>query len=155
MNLLEETYAFLYRRGKKANIKRTNRRLNVPHTSRIGDVNFNEYRNVEIGEHSYINSGYISGAVKIGAYCAIGYNVSLIALTHDTDHATGELPLPQNRAKIVIEDGVWIGNNAVILPGVRIGRKAVVGANAVVTRSVPPHSVVGGVPAKLLRVIES
>ena len=55
---------------------------------------------------------------------------------------------------IVIEDDVWIGAGAIITDGVRIGQGAVVAAGAVVTRDVPPHMVVGGVPARVLKRVE-
>jgi acetyltransferase-like isoleucine patch superfamily enzyme len=55
---------------------------------------------------------------------------------------------------IVIEDDVWLGAGAIITDGVRVGKGAVVAAGAVVTRDVPPHSVVGGVPAKLIKTID-
>ncbi len=51
----------------------------------------------------------------------------------------------------IIEDDVWIGRNAIIMPGVRIGKGSIVGAGAVVTKNVEPYSIVGGVPAKLIR----
>ena len=55
-------------------------------------------------------------------------------------------------APVVIGDEAWLGANAVVLRGVRIGRGAIVGANSVVTRDVPDYAIVGGVPARLLRM---
>ncbi len=52
---------------------------------------------------------------------------------------------------VIIEDNVWIGYRVIILPGVRVGRNAIIGAGAVVTKDVPPYKVVGGVPAKVLK----
>jgi maltose O-acetyltransferase len=72
-------------------------------------------------------------------------------------HALQAEPRIQGRevAKpIVIEDNVWLGGGAILLPGVRIGRNAVVGAGAVVARSVPPNTVVAGNPARVIREIE-
>lgn len=62
---------------------------------------------------------------------------------------------PRNFGKIVVEDDVWIGTGAIILPGVVIGRMSIVGAGAVVTKDVSPFTVVGGVPAKVIRLIEN
>ena len=55
---------------------------------------------------------------------------------------------------IIIEDDVWIGAGAIVTDGVRIGKGAVIAAGAVVTNNVPPHTVVGGVPAKPIKVID-
>ena len=64
---------------------------------------------------------------------------------------TVEEKLPENDMPVQIEDGVWVGANVTILKGVTIGRGSVVAAGAVVTRSCPPYSIIGGVPAKIIR----
>lgn len=81
----------------------------------------------------------------------IGPKVNLITINHDIN--------PDNRAAtygrpIVIEDKVWIGINSTILPGVKIGYGAIVGAQSVVTRDVPPMTVVAGNPARIIKRIE-
>jgi len=58
------------------------------------------------------------------------------------------------RARIVIEDDVWIGAHVAILPGVRVGRGAILGAGAVVIKDVPPFAVVAGVPARTIRQMD-
>jgi maltose O-acetyltransferase len=112
--------------------------------------------NIEIGANSYFNSGKIysgkNSFVKIGKSCAIGYNVNIHAISHDPDFPTGpENQRPFVEKSISIGDHTWIGSNVFILPGVNIGKNCVVGANSVVTKSVPDNSIVGGVPAKLIR----
>lgn len=94
--------------------------------------------------------------VVIGEWCAIGHNVNIHAITHDPLDATG-LENERNliESDIIIGNHVWIGSNTFILPGVSIGDNAVIGANAVVTQIVPPYTVVGGVPAKILRVFKN
>lgn len=112
--------------------------------------------NVVIGKDTYFNSGLIisgkNSTVKIGSTCAIGYNVCIYAVTHDPKDATG----PEEARRIIeknveIGNHVWIGNNVVILPGVKIGDYSVVGANAVVTKDIPEHCVAGGLPAALIK----
>lgn len=81
----------------------------------------------------------------------IGPKCNLITINHDVD--------PDNRSAtygrpIVIEDKVWIGINSTILPGVRIGYGAIVGAQSVVTHDVPPMTIVAGNPARIIKKIE-
>ena len=70
---------------------------------------------------------------------------------HIIDVTDGE-KLPEQDMPVVIEDGVWVGANVTILKGVTIGRGSVVAAGSVVTKSCPPYSIIGGVPAKIIRV---
>ena len=106
--------------------------------------------------HLYFHCG-TAESVSIGRDVLIASRVYV----SDHDHAYDDPEKPARwcgklHAKpVVIEDGVWIGEGAVILKGVRIGRRAVVGANAVVTEDVPPFTVVGGVPAKAIKHIET
>lgn len=92
-----------------------------------------------------------SGGIEIGDGVLIGHNVVLATINHDL--------LPQNNRKnhyapIKIGNHVWIGSNATVLSGVTIGEWAVVAAGAVVTKDVPPYTVVGGVPAKIIKKVE-
>ena len=91
------------------------------------------------------------GGITIGNDVFIGPKVNLITINHD--------PNPENRSAtygrpIVIEDKVWIGIAATILPGVKIGYGAIVGAGSVVTKDVPPMTVVAGNPARIIKKIE-
>ncbi len=131
------------------------KRYTIDAKASIGKVHI-AGKNVSIGKGSYFNSGYISagetGKVKIGAWTAIGYNVSLVAATHDVNYPTGPENLrPMHSADISIGDGVWIGNNVVILPGISVGNFAVIGANSVVNSDVPEFAVCAGMPARVIK----
>lgn len=110
---------------------------------------------VEIGHNVYFSEGVIIGGqngVTIGNYALIGYNVNLISANHS--YQNNLFPILKQGlygGPIEIEDDVWIGSNVVVLPNVKIGRGAVIGANAVVTKNVEPYAIVGGVPAKLIK----
>jgi len=80
----------------------------------------------------------------------IGHNVVLATLNHDQNPAKRGTLHP---APITIGKNVWIGSNAVILAGVTVGDGAIIAAGAVVTKNVPPNTVVGGVPAKIIKTI--
>ena len=111
-------------------------------------------KNIHIGKNVFINSNCTmqdQGGVYIGDDVLIGHNVCLLTLNHDFE--------PEKRAElhpspIHIADKVWIGSNATILPGVSIGEGAVVAAGAVVTKDVEANTIVGGVPAKLIKKID-
>jgi maltose O-acetyltransferase len=115
------------------------------------------YRNAEItvGDGTYINYGVSVSAhqkVSIGANCLVGtYVVIMDSDYHDPlDHTR-----PGESAPIVIEDNVWLGMRSTVLKGVRIGQGSVIGAGAVVTSDIPPRSVAFGVPARVVRSLDS
>ena len=95
----------------------------------------------------------------------IGNNVLIGSQVFITDHSHGEIAQSSLRmppghrtlvstGPVIIEDNVWIGEGVAILPNVRIGQNSIVGANAVVTKDVPRNSVVAGVPARVIRILE-
>lgn len=112
-------------------------------------------RRLSVGRHFGCNTGtYINaiGEITIGDYVLIGTNVTISSGRHPVEGA--EPPVfarPVVPHPIVIEDDVWIGANAVIMPGVRIARGSVIGANAVVTRDTAAYSVNVGMPARMIR----
>ena len=91
------------------------------------------------------------GGIEIGDGALIGHNVVLATINHDL---SPKKTRKNHYAPIKIGAHVWIGSNVTVLPGVTIGDHVVVGAGAVVTRDVPAMAVVGGVPAKVLKVIQ-
>jgi len=108
-------------------------------------------KNSLIGEYNVIRG---QGGVTIGDRVYTSPFVQIVAVNHVFDDPNVPFVDQGITAEgIVIEDDVWIGSGAVITDGVRIGRGAVVAGGAVVTRDVPPHAVVGGVPAKVIRTI--
>ena len=98
-----------------------------------------------------VHVGADAGRIEISAQTAVGPGTVIRAANHCI--ARQDVPIMHQGhvpGQIIIEEDVWIGANCVITPDVRIGRGAVVGAGAVVTRNVAPFSIVGGVPAKLI-----
>ena len=101
----------------------------------------------------FINSGchfQDQGGIEIGDGALIGHNVVLATINHDLDPAMNR---KNHYSPIRIGAHVWIGSNATILSGVSIGEWSVVAAGAVVTKDVPPMTVVGGVPARIMKEI--
>ena len=113
----------------------------------VGDVTIGDY--TRIGIHNTI-----IGPVCIGNHVNLAQGITVTALNHNFEDASKRIDEQGISTKsVVIGDDVWIGANAVILPGVTIGSHCVVAAGAVVTKDVPDNCVVGGVPAKLIKRI--
>jgi acetyltransferase-like isoleucine patch superfamily enzyme len=115
----------------------------------------NAVGDVAIGDHTRIGIHCtVIGPVSIGNNVNLAQGITVTALNHNFGDTTRKIDEQGISTKPVeIGDDVWIGANAVILPGVTIGRHAVVAAGAVVTNDVPNNCVVGGVPAKLIKQI--
>jgi maltose O-acetyltransferase len=106
-------------------------------------------RNVRFGRFNQINC---VGGLEIGDDVMMGPFVVILTANHRHDESGIPMRVQgMTQAPVRIESDVWIGAQVVILPGVTIGRGAIVAAGAVVTRDVLPGSVVGGVPAKVIR----
>ena len=115
----------------------------------------NAVGDVMIGDHTRIGlHNTVIGPVTIGNHVNLAQGITITALNHnfeDPDKKIDEQGI--STSAVTIEDDVWIGANAVVLPGVTIGNHSVVAAGAVVTKDVPPHSLVAGVPAKVIKQI--
>lgn len=115
----------------------------------------------EIGPDAFLNmevratDDYEKGLVRIGPRVAVAPNVTFVAISNPNNSALNKFPEFSKRGAIVIEEDAWIGTGVVVMPGVRIGRGAVVVSNAVVTRNVPAYNMVGGIPARTIRLIDS
>ncbi len=118
-------------------------------------IYINYGKNINIGKNVFINfdcTFLALGGITIEDDVLIGPKVSLITENHplEPQHRKGLTGQP-----VHIKRNAWIGANATILPGVTIGENAVVAAGAVVSKDVPDHVVVGGIPAKIIKTIES
>lgn len=105
-----------------------------------------------VGPYSYIDG---DGHIEIGSHVRMGPHVCIFS----ADHEFSDPSLPiwkqgMRRAKVVIGDDVWIGAGVIILAGVTIGSRCILAAGAVVTKDIPGGSVVGGVPAKVIKQLE-
>lgn len=105
--------------------------------------------NVGIAQNGFIQ---VRGKVEIGNDVIFGPNVSIFSENHNFENP--DLPVSvqgETRKGVVIEDGVWIGTRVIILDGVKIGKNSIIAAGSVVNKSIPPYSITGGVPAKVLK----
>jgi len=117
---------------------------------------------ITIGDNVSINFDCHIGCIN---KIVIGHNVLIASKVFITDHFHGStdftsIQVPpskrkvQSKGPIIIEDNVWIGEGVAIMPNVTIGKNSIIGANAVVTKSFPENSIIGGVPARLLKNVE-
>lgn len=108
---------------------------------------------LKIGKHCHINENVFIQAADIGNYVMIAPNVTILSKSHNFDRddiamiSQGESSdnLP------IIEDNVWVGRNAIIMPGVKLGEGCIIAAGAVVVKDVEKNTIVGGVPAKYIK----
>lgn len=123
---------------------------------------FSGISNISLGAHSVLGDSTMIMTTRaktiIGNYVMFAPNVCIVTGNHRTDIlgkpmicVTNEEKLDENDQDVIIEDDVWIGSNVTILKGVTIGKGSVIAAGAVVTKSFPPYSIIGGVPAKLIK----
>ena len=112
--------------------------------------------NLSVGDYTSIPKGAVfyctEAPLTIGKKVIFGPHPTIITGDHRLDVigkfiTDSDVKLPENDAPVVIEDDVWAGSNVTILKGVTIGRGSVIAAGAVVTKSCPPYSIIGGVPA--------
>jgi len=120
---------------------------------------------VDVGRATYGSLNIINYSdeyrLSIGSFCSIGPDVTFIVCGDHTYKNFSTFPFKVrykfskheaiSKGDIVIEDDVWIGTRSIILSGVRIGQGAVISAGAVVSSDIPPYSIVGGIPAKVLK----
>lgn len=117
--------------------------------------------NITIGNNVSLNFDCHIGCVN---QIVIGNNVLIASRVFITDHYHGRstvesIQIPPSKRKVespgpvIIQDNVWIGEGVCIMPNITIGENSIIGSNSVVTKSFPANSVIGGVPAKLIRII--
>lgn len=112
---------------------------------------------IRIGNEVFLNrnvhiNASIGGIIDIGDKCLIGPNVVFRTANHNFDSI--ELPIQKQGHKIdniILETDVWVASNVVLVGGIRIGKGSVIAAGSVVTKDIPSYSVVGGVPAKIIK----
>ena len=153
---------FIHKKGSKSCIRKRTRldvvpwnRFNLGEQSTIEDFSAvnNGVGDVIIGNRTRIGlSNTIIGPVIIGDDVRLAQNVVLSGLNHN--YAEIDSPIHEQGVStkpIVVEDESWIGANVVIVPGVTVGKHSIVAAGSVVTKNIPPYSVVAGNPARILK----
>jgi acetyltransferase-like isoleucine patch superfamily enzyme len=159
-------------------LKYYGRHLHIEYMVEIKNCRFGSYntiykysrlRDSELGDFSYVARNCQVYNTKIGKFCCIGPNVNTGMGAHPSSEFVSSHPLfystlGQSSGLVIIEknlfdefpqtmigNDVWIGNNVTIKYGVKIGDGAIIGSGAVVTKDVEPYSIVGGVPAKIIK----
>ncbi len=109
--------------------------------------------NLKIGSGCRINENVYIEQAEIGRDVLIAPNATILSRMHEFSRI--DIPISmqgyKKQMKVYIEDDVWLGRNVIVMPGIRIGKGAIVAAGSVVTKDVSDYTIVGGVPAKLIR----
>ena len=116
-------------------------------------ADFEDGQQITLGDSSGIGTNsHLNGEVTIGNNVMMGPEVTIISISHNFSDLTRPMNVQGSTRKwVIIEDDVWIGTRAIILPGTRIGKGSIIGAGSVVTKDVPQYSIVGGNPARILK----
>lgn len=143
---------FIYRKFLYTLTRFPGRKIRVFALRKLG---FEVGESVYIGPRLTISSGIMDKnmKLKIGDRVSFGPNVSLILASNPNNSKIKKIIKLPPRI-IEIGEDTWLGANSIIMPNVRIGEKVIVGAGAVVTKDIPSYSVVGGVPAKIIKTLE-
>lgn len=120
--------------------------------------------NIFVGRQTYHNGNFKvkgKGTLNIGNFCAFGENIKIILSNHDYDYASIQYtlynkyfkgyPNEKKSGKVYIGSDVWIGDDVIILPNIKIGNGVCIGAGSVITKDVEDYAIVAGVPAKLIK----
>ena len=129
----------------KGFVKKCGKNVNFQNGARIGP-------SLIIGDNSGVGEN-----CRIGSNSTLGKNIMMapdVIICAENHKYTKETFEGFERKPVTIDDNVWIGYRVIILPGVHVGKNAIIGAGAVVTKDVPPYAIVGGVPAKVLKMRE-
>ncbi|WP_199748415.1 acyltransferase [Pedobacter sp. KBW01] len=119
------------------------------------------YRTIQVGDDVFIGPGATLSAsesgIVFGNKIMLGPNVTMMGGDHNVMEIGRYMydvveKKPENDIRIVVEDDVWIGSGATVLKGVTLGEGSIVAAGAVVNKDVPPYAIVGGIPAKVLKM---
>jgi maltose O-acetyltransferase len=116
---------------------------------------FGDGSRVTLGARSMIGENCRINNVEIGRDVLMGPDVVILHRQHGyarVDVPMREQPMIESKSPVVIEDDVWIGTRVIIMPGLKLSRGSIISAGAVVTKDVPPYAVVGGVPAKIIKI---
>ncbi len=174
-NPIWEYFKWLY---TKVKYQTQYKHLRLGYKTKLSNVQFGEYNwtdknvsieNSTIGDFSYISDNCVILESSIGKFCSIGPNVRIapgkhptmtIVSTHPAIYSNPQYCLKNFSKidhhnplrKVVVGHDVWIAANVIIADGIKIGNGAIVAANSVVTKDVEPYTIVGGVPAKLIRL---
>lgn len=162
MNIINKLLLKLYRKGKLLDKQERysciRMKYNLHDSFRFNGDNIKMYGDgsITIGEGSYVGENSTIQVAKhhfvnIGKYCAISHNVRIYTTSTIPDNDWAVHEKVKSSKNVTIGDYVWIGANVFINPGITIGDNAVVGANSVITKDIPAYTIVGGVPAKVIR----
>lgn len=126
----------------------------APGSSIRENVHIGKGKGLSLNENSYIGRNTflaLDEKITIGKNVMIGPQVMIFTANHGLHKNLPMIQQPTTKAPVTIEDDVWVGARAILLPGVHLGKGCVIGAGAIVSRSVEPYAIVGGIPARHIR----